>query len=57
MAARRLLGTPLNVANVTLYAPNLVAHNLLQWVGLESYPGGPVEVLRLFAVPGVASQD
>ena len=55
MAARRLLGTPLDVANVTLYAPNSVAHTLLQRVGLEPCPGGPVEVLRLFAVPGVAS--
>ena len=57
MAARRLLGAALEVPTVTLYAANSVSYTLLQRVGLEPYPGGPIEVLRLFAVPGVASQD
>ena len=57
MAARRLLGASLEVPTVTLYAGTSVSYNLLQRVGLEPLPGGSVEVLRLFAVPGVESRD
>ena len=50
------MGNRCQLTNVMQYAPNSVAHIFLQRVGLQSYSNELVEVLRLFAVPGVESQ-